>query len=89
VIRRTRPDKLKYQLSLGLYEAASLEELKRDTEASSRSEVIREALALYGFAVEATKRGGAVSIRHSDGSVAMVAVRGLEVVRRAFSSSGT
>ena len=83
-MRRRR--KAKYQLSLGLSDASSLDELQHETEASSRSEVVREALSLYRYLVDQTKEGGAIAVRHADGSTAQVAFRGIEVVRRAFAS---
>jgi len=84
--RLHKRDKMKYQLSLGFGEAASLDDLKRETEAASRSEVVREALALYRHVVDETKKGGALSIRNSDGSMQQVVLRGLDVVRRRLSS---
>ena len=81
-----RRKKAKYQLSLGIEEAASLDDLQRETEASSRSEVVREALALYRHVVDGTKKGGAIAIQNADGTTAQVAFRGMEVVRRAFAS---
>ena len=78
--------KTKHQLSLGFEEANSLSQLRVDTEASSLSEVMREALGVYGCLVDEAKKGGAVSIQHSDGTVIRIAFRGLEMVRKAFSS---
>ncbi len=80
--------KVKWQMCLGFEEAASLEELKDETEASSRSEVIREALALYRCIINETRKGGVISIQHSDGSAVSVALRGVEVVKRASGSRG-
>lgn len=79
-----RAVKTKYQLSLGLNEVESLDELREETEASSRSEVVREALAVYRVMVDAARKGGAIAIQGQDGRTTAVAIRGLEVARRAF-----
>ncbi len=45
-----------------------LEEIQRDTHASSITEVVKDALTLYAAAVEEHKNGGRVYFkRHSDG----------------------
>jgi metal-responsive CopG/Arc/MetJ family transcriptional regulator len=79
-----RQKKHKQQLSLGFTEMESLDELQRDTEAASRSEVMREALAIYTYAVDETKKGGEIIVRRPNGETSEPSFRGLQVVRKAF-----
>ena len=52
-----------------------LERLKTKSEASSVTEVVRRALAVYELLLEADVSGGSVLIAASDGSVKQVVVR--------------
>jgi hypothetical protein len=45
---------------------------------------MREALAIYTYAVDETKKGGEIIVRRPNGETSEPSFRGLQVVRKAF-----
>lgn len=75
-------DKRRLTLEFGAEAYSRLEVLKDLSEATSKTETIRNAMVLYNYALGAVLDGGRVLIEDADGNIIRIVGCGLPVVDR-------